>query len=255
MRPRVILFCIILSLVAWSLPLNGTDADSLFVKAKEYYDAELYNDAIAAYSGILEQGYESAGLYYNLGNAWFKTGDLPHAILYYEKARKLSPNDEDILFNLRVANTKIPDNIEQVPELFIKKWWRNLYLFFNSQTWSILGILFLFLFFFFLAIYLVSRMPGIRRAAFSLAMIILPVCILFLVLASHRYNNETSSSEAIVFSPTVTVKSSPRENSVDLFVIHEGTKVFITKELSEWFEIRIASGSIGWIPSSDVVKI
>ncbi|HRZ22174.1 MAG TPA: SH3 domain-containing protein, partial [Bacteroidales bacterium] len=62
-------------------------------------------------------------------------------------------------------------------------------------------------------------------------------------------------TEAIVFDPSLTVRSSPSENSVDLFVVHEGTKVAITDRLGDWYEIRIANGSTGWIQNTSIRSI
>lgn len=229
--------------------------DSLYLKANELYSQELYNDACALYMRIIEEGYESAALYYNLGNTCFKLNDYPNAILYYERAKRLAPNDEDILYNLKVANSRIVDKIEPVPELFFKKWWRDIYTAFRSSTWAVAGILLLFVLFSGISVYLLANSITIRKTAFYAALIAFLLTIFIFFLASTRYRYETSSPEAIVFTPTITVKSSPRENSVDLFVIHEGTKVTITEEFPGWYEIRIASGSVGWLPVDAVKKI
>ncbi|MBN1338301.1 MAG: tetratricopeptide repeat protein [Bacteroidales bacterium] len=229
--------------------------DSAFMQANHLYTSEMYSDASALYLKIIESGFGSPELYYNLGNACFKMNDLPNAILYFEKARKLAPNDEDILYNLRVANTRIADKIEPVPELFFKRWWRNMFTAFSSTTWAVAGILLLFLFFSGISVYLLTRSTGVRKTAFYSAVAALFLMAISIYLASTRYRYETSSPEAIVFTPTITVKSSPRGNSVDLFVIHEGTKVRIIEEFSGWFEIRIASGSVGWLPADAVKKI
>lgn len=226
------------------------DPEELFLRANELYGQEMYHDAITLYDSIISMGYESAGVYYNLGNAWFKLNDLPNAILNYERARKLAPGDEDILFNLHVAKTKTVDKIEPVPELFLYTWWRSLYTFFSSETWTIAGIVLFFLFFFCLAFYLLSRIMWIRKTAFYSGIVILILSVFSIFLGFERYKAEKSEDEAIVFTPTVTVKSSPRENSVDLFVIHEGAKVSIIDEFEGWYEIRIESGSIGWMPAS-----
>ncbi|MBN2173660.1 MAG: tetratricopeptide repeat protein [Bacteroidales bacterium] len=244
----IILFLLIGSTIA--LPV-----DTLYFKANAAYSNEMYADAAHLYQQIVDKGYESSDLYYNLGNAYFKTNDIPSAILYYEKAKKLRPNDEDINFNLKIANTKIVDKIEPVPELFLKEWWRSLYNMFSANTWAKISIGGFILFFVLLAFYLLSKLMKIRKLAFYSGLVILFFTIFSFTIAYKKYNLVTKQKEAIVFTPTITVKSSPNPNSVDLFVIHEGSKVQIMEKVGDWYEIKIANGSVGWLPGQSIKQI
>ena len=234
---------------------RAADTDSLFVKANEAYANGFYLEAIDLYLKIVDAGYESADLYFNTGNACFKLGDYPSAILYYEKARKLDPNDEDINFNLAVANTRIVDKIEPVPELFFKSWWRSFVDMMNTDSWAMVSVGTFILFFILFAFYLLSPVTRIRKAAFFSGIVVLTLAAFTFFISLHKYRSFQNEKEAIVFTPTITVKSSPNANSVDLFVIHEGSKVSIKDEVGEWCEIRIANGSVGWLPSSAIRKI
>jgi len=237
---------------------NGSFAsgiDTLFFKANAAYSNEMYSDAIESYLQIIDQGYESAHLYYNLGNAFFKTDDFPSAILYFEKAKLLNPNDENILFNLNVANTKIVDKIEPVPELFFRQWWRSLYNLFSADTWAKISIAGFILFFILLSFYLLSKFMKIRKLSFYTGLVILFFTIFTFTIAFQKYKLISNHKEAIIFTPTITVKSSPNPNSVDLFVIHEGSKVRILEKVGEWYEIKIASGSVGWLPGQALKQI
>ncbi len=245
----------ILAFLIYLQPAFAAGIDTLYTKANEEYNKELYTNAVEDYLQIIENGYESPEVYYNLGNACFKLDDYPSAILYYEKAKKLAPNDEDINFNLRVANTKIVDKIEPVPELFFKTWWKAVYNMLSSTTWSWISIIFFIIFFLLLAFYLLSNKVFIRRTAFYAGVFAIFITILSSILAFEKYQVEHNQKEAIVFIPTLTVKSSPSETSVDLFVIHEGSKVKIIDKVSGWYEIRIASGSVGWLPVDAVKEI
>jgi tetratricopeptide (TPR) repeat protein len=238
-----ILICILLSLAVFPAEVNR-----LFSQANEEYNQGHYSKAIELYEKIIEVRYESAELYFNLGNACFKTNEIPSAILYYEKAHKLDPNDEDIIFNLNVANSKIIDKIEVLPELFIWKWWRSVYNIFSLETWSKLSIFFTILFFIFFGFYLLSKQIVIRKAAFYAGIIALLIMVITFLLSLQKFQILKNQQEAIVFSPTVTVKSSPTPNSVDLFVLHEGSKVKILEKVGDWNEIKIANGSVGWLP-------
>ena len=180
---------------------------------------------------------------------------IPSAILYYEKAKKLKPNDERINFNLAIANRKVLDKIDTVPELFIWTWWRSFYDLLTEKNWAILSICCFALVFIFLIFYLLSQSIRIRKISFWLSTLMLVVTLVSVLNAYMQFKNITNEKEAIIFSPTVTVKSSPDANSVDLFVLHEGTKVKIHDNINEWYEIKIADGSDGWIEAQHLRKI
>ncbi len=229
--------------------------DSLFYKANAAYNNQYYEDAINNYQKIIDAGFESADLYYNLGNAYFKNDEIPSAILFYEKALKLKPNDEDIRYNLDVANGKIVDKIEPVPELFYKRWWRSFYNMFSADTWAKVSVGGFILFIILLSFYLLSKLIRIRKIAFFSGLVVLVITLFTFAVSLQKYHHLTHDREAIVFTPTITVKSSPNPNSVDLFVIHEGSKVEIRDQVGSWYEIRIANGSVGWLPESALKTI
>ncbi len=236
-------------------PVFAIDTDSLFHKANEEYNKGLYANAVENYQIIIDAGLESAIIYYNLGNSYFKLDDIPSAILYFEKAKKLNPDDEDLDFNLNVAKTQVLDKIEPIPELFFKSWWRDLVTMFTSDTWTKTSLAFFILFFVLLSFYLLSGYTPIRKLSFYTGLIVFVLSVFTFILASQKFALEKNLKEAIVFAPTITVKSSPNQNSVDLFVIHEGSKVRVIDEVGEWYKIRIANGSIGWLPLETVKAI
>jgi tetratricopeptide (TPR) repeat protein len=231
------------------------DASATFAKANEAYAQEMYAEAIELYQQIIAVGYESGELYFNLGNAYFKQSEIPSAILFYEKAKKLKPNDEDIDFNLNVANTKIVDKIEPVPEFFLRNWWRSVYNVFSADSWTKICIVCLIVFFILFGFYLFSKLMQVRKSAFYAGIIVLFFTLFSFTVAYQKYKLLTSQQEAIIFTPTITVKSSPNPNSVDLFVLHEGSKVKIIERLGEWSEIKIANGSVGWLPKEALNNI
>jgi tetratricopeptide (TPR) repeat protein len=231
-----------------------TDAE-LVAKGNKAYSAGMFSQAISCYQDVLKKGNASAELYYNIGNAYYKSDDMPSAILYYEKAKKLRPNDADLIFNLSVANNKITDKIEQVPQLFIKRWWTNLFNLFSLDALAISSLVSLSLFFVLMSIFLFARPVLVRKISFWCGIGILVISISSFVLAQRKHHALREQKEAIVFTPAVTVKSSPDANSVDLFVVHEGAKVTILDTLGTWQEIRIGNGSEGWIKAIDTRRI
>lgn len=231
------------------------DHDETIQLANKDYADGLYNNAISKYQQILDDGYSSADLYYNLANAYFRNKDVASAILYYEKAKKLKPNDDDINHNLSVANNRITDKIEVLPVIFYKRWWNNLKDLFSYDSWTKIHLASLAIFLLLVLGYFVFKKIIYRKTSFWLGLIFLVMSIFTFGMSYQKYKTITILEEAIIFSPSVTIKSSPTDNSIDLFVIHEGTKVRIIDELDNWYEIRIASGSSGWINAGALKKI
>ena len=227
----------------------------IVAKANKAYTEGFYDNAVELYKSVIAEGYESVELYYNLGNACYKQNDFASAILYYEKAHKLDPGNEDINFNLRLANTKITDKIEPIPELFYKRWYRTLIESYSVDKWSRIGLVFLCVGLVAGLFYLISRRLLIRKAGFWLGICFVLASLFTFLFAWQDYNNIMHRKEAIIFSPTVTIKSSPDENSVDLFVLHEGAKVELIDNIGTWYEIRIVNGSVGWLNASAIEKI
>ena len=248
---------IIILIFAFSITgiLSANDNLLLLEEANKSYTEDNFEKAIELYEKVIDNGSESAAVYFNLGNAWFKMNNMPEAILYYEKARKLTPYDADILFNLQVANSRIVDKIESVPEIFYVRWWKNLLYFFSVDQWaaislSAFGLLMLMLLFFML-----SNWYWLRKTAFWMGIIFLLIAGASYSLANQKHQSFIKEHQAIVFTPTLTVKSSPSETGIDVFVIHEGSKVQITDHIGDWLEVEIANGSVGWIKEEDVKKI
>ena len=238
-----------------SLALFGQNEKVLIEEANKEYSQGLYDTAIELYQEIINSGYESSELYYNLGNAYFKIHDLASAILYYEKAKKLDPNDEDINFNLNIANTRIVDKIEPVPELFYVRWWNSLLYALSLDDWAKIGLTAFILTFILATIFFLSRTIILRKLSFWAGIILLIISLFTFALSNQKYNSFRQDHEAVIFTPTITVKSSPNEDSIDLFVLHEGTKVQITDHIGGWYEIKIASGDVGWLKSEDLKTI
>lgn len=233
----------------------SNEAEKLMMTANNAYNEGLYDSALNVYHLLQKEQLESAGLYYNMGNAYFKNDDIASAILYYEKAKKLDPNNEDIQYNLSVANSMIVDKIEKVPELFFENWWNYFYNMFNADTWTWLSLASWFILIFLVGIFILTKKRSLRKMAFYLGLLFLFTSVATFGLASQKYYFGKEHKEAIIFTPTVTVKSSPTTNAVDLFVVHEGTKIQLLDHVQDWIKIRIADGSVGWLPISSVREI
>lgn len=247
-------FLILYGLQPWNALAND-DLMKDFARANQLYTAAQYDSAAKLYESILGKGYESAELYFNLGNAYYKMRDIPKAILNYERARLLKPNDEEINFNLQLAQTMVVDKINVLPEFFLKRWWRAFSHLFSSNVWAIISLTSFVLMLVGIAIYLFVSLSWLKKLSFYLAVLLLLFSMFSLFHSLSLKKERTAHNTAIVMSSTVTVKSSPDDNGTELFVIHEGTKVWIVDQVGEWLRIRIADGNNGWLKTSDVERI
>lgn len=237
------------------LSFGADDGAALFKEGNAYYTKAKYKEALNSYQKILGEGDQSAALYFNMGNASYKDGDITSAIFYYEKARKLSPGDEDINFNIRFANLKTTDKIEEAPEFFLAKWWRSFILALSLSALSALSIMLVLLASGILVVYFFSNSVNIKKTAFysAIVMFVLGVVTIFIAGMQSAYFN--NNQQAIIFSGSVTVKSGPVEKAGNLFVLHDGTKVNILENNNNWIKIRLANGNEGWMKAADVKVI
>lgn len=245
---------LLLSLLLFSVTSSFAQ-ENVIKEAETAYTQEDFPKAIELYEGILKTYGASAEIYYNLGNAYFKAGEVAPSILNYERALLIDPADGDIRFNLNIAKQKTVDRIEPIGQFFLVKWFEGVQNILSVNSWGAIGIVCfialigcLFLFFF-------SKWIRLKKIGFYVGLLMLFVVILSNVFASKQKHNLLNRNSAIVFSSTVTVKSSPDMSGTDLFVVHEGTKVFVRSTLGEWAEIELEDGHVGWMPSKDIEKI
>ena len=224
------------------------DADSAPVNGN-------YQHAIKVYESLLKQG-ESAELYYNLGNAYYRTENITRAVLNYERALLLSPGDGDIRFNLQIARSKTIDKIVPESEMFFVTWYRSLVNIMSVDGWGRMALVSLALVIVLFLVYLFSARVWVQKVGFFGGGILLVVFVFSNFFAWQQRQQLLNREGAIVVAPSVTVKSTPAQNGTDLFILHEGTKVVITDgSMKSWREIRLADGKKGWIESKKIELI
>ncbi len=240
-------------LFIWSF-IKAAPSD-LFQQANDAYARKNYQAATELYDSIAGMGYESAELYFNLGNSYFKSGRIANAILNYERAQILAPEDEDIEFNLRIANLQVADKIEAIPTPFFTKWWKGIYGMMSSSKWSIISIILWWIFFISLTAFVLVKYAGGKKVSFFIAVIGLFLFFGSFTMAYQQHQAEINKNEAIVFDSNVYVKSSPDESGTDVFILHEGTKVQLMDELADWQRIKLADGKVGWVKKNVIERI
>ncbi|MDF1548879.1 MAG: tetratricopeptide repeat protein [Bacteroidales bacterium] len=238
------------------LLISQTEEDyKVLSQANKAYVEGNFQTAVEKYETLINSGLSSADLYYNLGNSYYRVGNYKAAILNYERAKLLKPNDENILTNLEFSERYVQDKIEDVPKFFLVRWIDAFTNMFSEKTWAIISILTFISFLLLIILFLFSKTLIIRKISFYFGVITIFLSLVSFY-SSYRQNTKlTNHNTAIVFSPAVTVKSSPLENGTDLFIIHEGLKVIITDSSDGWKEIKLSDGKVGWLPAETIVVI
>jgi tetratricopeptide (TPR) repeat protein len=234
--------------------LNAAE-NQLIKAANDFYIKGDYANAIKNYEQVLNSGNESAELYFNLGNAYYKSKKIDFSILNYERAKLLNPGDEDINFNLELARTYTIDKINTMPEFFLSVWIKSVSHIFSSNLWAYFSLtVFIFTLVAFL-FYLFSSSIGIKKIFFWLGIILLAISLTGFIFSYQQKSLLTNRDMAIITNAAIPVKSSPDESGTDLFVLHEGTKVQVIDKAQNWLYIRLADGNKGWIEKTALVII
>lgn len=255
LRKVVTVVTLLLSLGA-SMNIQAKDLDSLWTAGVQAYTDGKFSDASAAWTSIEESGQKSAKLYYNLGNAWFKQGNYPKAILNYERALRLDPSYSDARYNLEFTSNFVQDKIEPVPEFILKSVARKVCYVMGSNAWAVIFLVLLAAALVMGLLFLLGSSVGKRRAGFYCGIVLLLLSAGALSFSIWQKSDSVKTDTAIVMSPVSSVKSSPSSgSSKDLFVIHEGTKVTILDEVGTWKNIALADGRQGWITSNELEVI
>ncbi len=224
-------------------------------KADSLYTAGNFEEAANIYNEVLANGLESADLYYNLGNAYFKQGKIPDAILNYERSLKLKPFDKDVQYNLELTQQYTVDKIDALDTFFMKRWVKAFRHKLTSDSWARLSIG---LFIGVVLLLLVFTFTGsslFKRLSFYLSVILLLGVFVSMWASSTEKRDITKNVEAIVFSPSVTIKGSPDDSGTDLFILHEGTKVKVIDSVGDWRRIQMADGNVGWLQEKAIEEI
>ncbi|MDA0986653.1 MAG: tetratricopeptide repeat protein [Bacteroidetes bacterium] len=233
--------------------LSSQDFNKNFQKGNEYFSNKKYSDAIVEYETIINSGNQSFELYYNLGTTYFKINNLGKSIYYFEKAKKINPTDEDVLFNLRFAESRKIDKIDVIPEFFLKIWINNWYEFILTKIgFTFLYILFVIGLSLVICIYLFTVIN--KNLFYSGVLLFLLTFFSILIYEYGNYESE-NKNQGIITTSIINIKLTPSIESEDAFLLHEGTKFILLDKVNGWYKLKLADGKIGWINENNFGKI
>ncbi len=230
-------------------------AQPTFEAANQAYKKGNYNFAIEQYEGILEGGQHSAELYYNLGNAYFKTGNLGKAILNYERTRLLAPRDVEARDNLAIAQARTIDIIQPLPDFFLTRWWRALQQSLSAGAWSCLSVLMLWLAVAGLSVWLLLTDREQKKRGFLGGMVCLLLFGITFALAAQRKATQQNSNQAIILAKEIALKDAATADSPDILMLHEGTKISLLDQIGDWHKVRLPNGEQGWLAEKSFEEI
>lgn len=216
--------------------------------ANEAYKENKYTEALRLYEGLLEEGYGFPALFYNIANIYYRQHKLGLAILYYEKALKLAPRDKAIQNNLQLAKAQQIDQIEPLPPFFLQRWRQNAQSLLAANTWSGLGLVFLWLGIAGLVLWILGADRQKRKRGFIVGTTLLLISIIPFYLSASRGNYERDSGTAILLETEYGLRSAPEERSKVLVPLHEGVKLVIIDKIGDWYKVQLEDGELGWLP-------
>ena len=220
--------------------ITKVDADKEYAKGN-------YLQASKDYSDLLKVG-ESVELYYNLGNCYYRLGNITKSIIAYEKAHRLSPSDRDVIFNLEFVREKTIDKIERQEKNFFSAGYTMLQNLMDMDAWARLSIVAFFAFLGMAMLFLLGRDEWMRKLGFYVALLSVFVFVFSTLFAWQQKHNFDARDRAVVVAPSASVKLTPSDSSADAVVVHEGTAVqIVDRTMSDWYSVKLDDGKEGWL--------
>jgi tetratricopeptide (TPR) repeat protein len=235
------------------LAISGLQAaNETLVQAEKAYDERQYKTAITLYEQLIKEGYTSYQLYFNLGNSYYKNGNLGRAIHAYEIARKLEPDDEDIKINLSLANSKTIDKIDTKENFFITAVKSNILSTLTTNAWAWLNIISLLIAAAAFFMYYILSSIALKRVFFGISVLFAFTFLISYFLGSSAVRSKSENKFAIVLDKEVKIMNEPNATATTKFRLHEGTKVRVVENNGDWMLIKLENGNEGWLKSFEL---
>ena len=255
---KINFFCVLFYKIIFVLITNlsfSQNSENYFKAGNDFYNNGQFENALDSYLKVLNQNYHSAELYFNIGNTYYKLDSIAHSIFYFEKAKKMSPMDRDILNNLGYAENMKIDLIEKLPKSQIENFQIYLFNIFSSNQLGYIILLLLWFFCILFSLYYFIRNSRLKKILFLISSLFFLLIATTFIIGIQKSIYDSSLTEAIVFEKQISVNDEPNDRSEVLFNLHEGTKVNILEKLENWLKIKLENGAEGWIKSKGIKQI
>lgn len=239
----LLIFLLLLS----SFSVSGTNQQ--LIQANNAYNNKKYQEAANLYEALYQNDYTSTALHYNLGNTYYRLGNIGKAILHYEKALQLSPNHQQLQHNLALAQEQVSTKIDAYPKLFYQIWWQNCLQLFPSYLWGLLALISLWAA---AALWAMAFAKRLKKSYQQLSYVLLLVAALSIWLGYYKYQQESNDNYAVVLSKEVILRNGPSNTAKEETVLSEGVKVLIADKLNNWVQIELADERTGWLLIDDL---
>ena len=233
--------------------IEQTSLIDSFEKGNLLYNNAQYVESLENYNEIIDSGYQSAELFYNMGNCYYKINDVANAILFYERSILINPGDEDVGNNLQMVRNSLIDDIDQVPESFFISKLNSVSALYSYNTWGVFCIVLSFVFLMVFIVYYFSKSPIIKRSAFLGLIFLFLIISIVLRLGFNSLEKNYIEKYAIIFAQKIEIKEQPNLRSDNILQLHKGSKVKVIDEFNEeWSKIKLANGQEGWIRNNEI---
>ncbi|MBU2062118.1 MAG: tetratricopeptide repeat protein [Bacteroidetes bacterium] len=230
-------------------------AQSGFDAGNELYKNGKYEEAVNAYNAVLKSKKQSAELYYNLGNCYYKLNKVAPAIYNYEKALVLKPNDANTKNNLRFAQKRTVDEIKVIPKVGFAKILRDFTASYNYNIWGYISVGFSGLFLIAFLGYYFSKNSAVKRVFFFGMFVMVVLMVISILAAIFEMDQFKNERPAIVFAEAVDIKKEPQSASKTIIALHEGAKVYVQETVNNWKKVQLTDGTEGWIEKTAIVEV
>lgn len=246
---------LLLLLLGWgSLRAQNTTPQQQFEKANQLYQQNKYSEAAAAYQQLIDQGYSLTGLYFNAGNAYYKSNRTGLAVYNYEKALRIDPGHEAAAHNLALANQRVQGFTDELPLLFFQKWWLQWEHLHSPNGWTIGSIVLFWLLVAGILLYLLSDRFAMRPLRVGLG-IIGVLAVFYCFMSVYTWRVASNHDAGIVMTSGIKAKPGPDNGGKDLFELNEGMKVEVLDATEDYCKVQLADGKTGWISCNQVMRL
>lgn len=246
-------FCIGLFFI--TVPINGQAPVQQLNLANEAYQKGNFEEAIAVYEAIISEGYQSTALFHNLGNAYFRTGQMGYAALNFQRGLEMSPGDRGLKENLELIRAGFDDPIMEIPEFFGWAWLNRTQRFLGSNGWAVVGTMVFGFGFFFLSRWQMAQKRRLRKQGFIIGVVLLLVSALPFTLAWSAYQQITQKRTAVVVQGSPQLFQAADHRSEVIRVLEPGVTLHIQDQIGDWVKVKLRNGQIGWVTNTDFEKV